>query len=103
MKEDSNTINQTFASITDTGIIQEKYFPILSSINTLMIESNHDVDMLVNSNRPWILIQRILSKKGHLSNETCVSYLTKIVSKNTKNVILAHISEECNDPNLALN
>ena len=103
MKEDSDEFNQTFASITDTGIIQEKYFKLLSSINTLMIESNHDVDMLVNSSRPWILIQRILSKKGHLSNEECVSYLSKIVSKDTKNIILAHLSEECNDVNLALN
>ncbi len=103
IKEMVSEINSTFASITDTGIIQEKYFPILSSINTIMIESNHDVEMLMNSNRPWPLIQRILSKKGHLSNETCVSYLTKIVSNNTKNIILAHLSEECNDPNLALN
>ena len=66
-----------------------------------MIESNHDVEMLMASRRPWVLIQRILSRKGHLSNETCVQYLSKIVSKDTKNIILVHLSEECNDPNLA--
>lgn len=103
IKEDSDQFNQTFASITDTGLIQEKYFQLLSSINTIMIESNHDVDMLVNSKRTWMLIQRILSKKGHLSNEECVQYLSKIVSKDTKNIILAHLSDECNDVNLALN
>lgn len=103
IKENDDDYNKTFAIITDTGMIPEKYFPILSSINTLMIESNHDVDMLMTSKRPWILIQRILSRKGHLSNETCVTYLSKIISKSTKNVILVHLSEECNDPNLALN
>ena len=103
MKELNEEKNCTFASITDTGIIQEKYFPILASINTLLIESNHDVEMLTTSSRPWILIQRILSKKGHLSNVECMSYLTKIVSKHTSNVIFAHLSEECNEPKIALN
>lgn len=101
IKEESDDYNKTFGLITDTGIIPEKYFEILSSINTLMIESNHDVEMLMASRRPWILIKRILSRKGHLSNETCVQYLSKIVSKDTKNIILVHLSEECNDPNLA--
>lgn len=96
-KELNTKHNKTFATITDTGIIPEKYFSILSSINVLMIESNHDVDMLMASRRPWILIKRILSPKGHLSNETCMSYLTRLVSRNTKHVILAHLSEECND------
>lgn len=103
LKELNEDKNVTFASITDTGIIQEKYFPILSSINTILIESNHDVEMLKTSSRPWILIQRILSKKGHLSNVECMTYLSKIVSKLTTNVILAHLSEECNDPKIALN
>lgn len=102
-KELDEENNKTFASITDTGIIPEKYFPILKSINTLLIESNHDVDMLMTSRRPWPLINRILSKTGHLSNETCVMYLTKIVNQNTKNVILAHLSEECNEPSIAKN
>lgn len=96
-KELNTSENKTFAMITDTGIIPDKYFPILSSINVIMIESNHDVEMLSTSRRPWILIKRILSKKGHLSNEECMSYLSRIVSKNTKHVILAHLSEECND------
>lgn len=102
-KELDDNNNKTFASITDTGVIPEKYFPILKSINTLLIESNHDVDMLMTSRRPWPLINRILSKSGHLSNETCVEYLTKIVNKNTKYVILAHLSEECNETNIAIN
>ena len=91
----------TYAHMTDTGIIDEKYFKLLSSIHTVLIESNHDVKMLQASNRPYFLKQRILSNKGHLSNDTCCEYLKNIVSKNTKNVILAHLSEECNDEDLA--
>lgn len=101
MKELNTKKNLTFASVTDTGVIPEKYLPILSSIQVLMIESNHDVELLMNSRRPWSLIQRILSNKGHLSNETCMMYLTKILKGNTKHIILAHLSEECNDENLA--
>lgn len=102
-KENSDDKNLSFASITDTGVIPEKYFSILRSINVLMIESNHDVEMLMTSRRPWPLIQRILAKTGHLSNETCVEYLSKIISGNTKHVILAHLSEECNEPQIAVN
>ena len=92
----------TYAHMTDTGIIDEKYFKLLGSIHTILIESNHDEKMLQLSNRPYFLKQRILSKKGHLSNKECVSYLKEIVTEKTKNVILAHLSEECNDEALAL-
>lgn len=95
--------NATYAHMTDTGIIDEKYFKLLGSINTILIESNHDEKMLQLSNRPYFLKQRILAKTGHLSNKTCVSYLKEIITDKTKNVILAHLSEECNDEDLALN
>ncbi len=101
-KEQDLSKNKTFAMITDTGIIPEKYFPILASINVIMIESNHDVEMLYSSRRPWILIKRILSQKGHLSNEECMYYLTKFISSHTKHVILAHLSEECNDEKIVV-
>ena len=58
--------------------------------------------MLQLSNRPYFLKQRILAKTGHLSNKTCVNYLKEIVTEKTKNVILAHLSEECNNEELAL-
>lgn len=102
-KENIDSINASFASITDTGIIPNKYFSILSSINTILIESNHDVDMLVQSNRPWLLIQRILSKSGHLSNQECMEYLTKFYSKLNHHIILGHLSEECNLEQMAIN
>ncbi len=101
MKELDVDSNNTFASITDTGYIDKKYYKILSYINTILIESNHDPEMLLNSGRPWMLINRILSNNGHTSNEECIKHLKNFISENNKNIILGHISEECNDYDLA--
>ena len=96
------TASASYAHITDTGVIDSKYFNLLKSIDTILIESNHDEQMLHESSRPYFLKQRILSTKGHLSNKTCVNYLKEIVNEKTKRVILAHLSEECNTEDLAL-
>ncbi|MBE6131490.1 MAG: MBL fold metallo-hydrolase [Erysipelotrichaceae bacterium] len=103
MKQLDVDSNNTFASITDTGYIDKKYYKILSYINTILIESNHDPEMLLNSGRPWMLINRILSNQGHMSNEQCIKHLKDFISDNNKNIILGHISEECNDYDLAYN
>lgn len=93
--------NYNIGIVTDTGIVPDRYLNLLSKMNILFFESNHDVDMLLNSSRPWHLKQRILSARGHLSNEECASLLSKIISPETKCVILSHLSEECNDPSIA--
>ena len=85
-----------------SGKISTKTLNKLKDANYYVIESNHDVEMLINSNRPWFLKKRILSDKGHLSNEQSATYMTKCVGENTKQIILAHLSEECNDPEVAL-
>lgn len=103
MKELNTDKNNSFASITDTGLIDKKYYKILSFINTILIESNHDPEMLLNSGRPWFLINRILSNNGHMSNAQCVKHLKAFISEHNKNIILGHISEECNDYELAYN
>jgi phosphoribosyl 1,2-cyclic phosphodiesterase len=95
--------NENIGIITDTGIVPEKYFSLLKKMNILFFESNHDIDMLLNSSRPWHLKQRILSPHGHLSNEECAKVLSQIISNDTKCIILSHLSEECNNPNLAYN
>ena len=59
--------------------------------------------MLINGKYPQYLKQRIWSDKGHLSNELAGSYLSKIVGDNTKKIVLAHLSEENNTPDIALN
>lgn len=95
--------NQDLVYITDTGYINEKYNKILSNRNVYIIESNHDIDLLLNSSKPYFLKARILGDEGHISNEDCGFYLNKFIGDRTKNIILAHLSEENNDKNLALN
>ena len=67
-----------------------------------VIESNHDPEMLMATNRPMMLKRRILSTKGHLSNEQSATYMTMSVGDKTKEIILAHLSEEANCPEVAI-
>ena len=94
--------NATYGYLTDTGYIPEEYIDIISNLQVISIESNHDVKMLKESKRPWPLIQRILSKNGHLSNEQCSSYIKRFNFENVKTIILSHLSEECNTEEKAI-
>ena len=96
------TKNEKLVYLTDSGKIPGKSLQKLKNADYYVFESNHDVDMLVNSKRPWFLKKRILSDKGHLSNEQSAIYMTKCVGEKTKQIILAQLSEECNDPDVAL-
>lgn len=87
---------------TDTGVFIEEALPILINPNYLIIESNHDITKLMQTNRPMNLKQRILGSHGHLCNEDSAFAATRIVGDKTKEVILAHLSEEANTPELAL-
>ena len=93
--------NKNIGIVTDTGIVDKRYFPLLQKMHILFLESNHDVNMLLDSTRPWTLKQRILSPRGHLSNEECATILSNIISPNTECIILSHLSEECNEPSIA--
>lgn len=73
----------------------------LRTCDTLVVESNHDLNMLAASTRPWPVKQRIISPFGHLSNEQTHDLLGKVIAENTRNIILAHISQECNSTQLA--
>lgn len=95
-------INDKLVYITDTGYINSKHFPLLTQKEMYIIESNHDIEMLMNGKYPHYLKQRILSDKGHLSNKDCSYYLSQFVGNNTKNIVLAHLSEENNTPEIAL-
>jgi len=95
--------NKALAYCTDTGYIPLPYIDILKKVDSLIIEANHDVEMLMQSNRPWHLKNRILSIKGHMSNKICGEVINKIIMENNlKKVVLAHLSEECNDEELAV-
>lgn len=88
--------------ITDTGFINTKNLNLIKNATYYIIESNHNVRMLLKTDRPFELIQRILSDYGHLSNEDSAMYMSEVVGPNTKQIILAHLSEEANTPELAL-
>ena len=89
--------------VTDTGYINENYFPKLKNKNLYIIESNHDEEMVMEGPYPYILKQRVLSDKGHLSNITTAGYLQELIGKRTEKIVLAHISENNNTEDLALN
>lgn len=80
-----------------TGLIRER----LRACNTLVIESNHDEQMLKDADRPWHLKQRIIGRQGHLSNQHAAELLSEIAGPHLKAVFLAHLSGECNLPELA--
>ena len=88
--------------MTDTGYINNKILTQIENKDAYIIESNHDIEMLRNSKYPFYLQQRILGDRGHLSNEDAAKYLEKIIGKNTKSIVLAHLSQENNTPSLAL-
>jgi phosphoribosyl 1,2-cyclic phosphodiesterase len=92
---------ESLVYVTDTGFVPEKDFPYFSNRNYYIFESNHDPKMLYESKRPDYLIRRIISDKGHLSNTDCAYYLSNLIGKNTKEVVLAHLSDECNTPEVA--
>ena len=89
--------------ITDTGYINIKNHKKLKDKTMYILESNHDVEMLMNNpNYPYHIKQRILGDKGHLSNKDSAYYLKKFIGENTKHIILAHLSEHNNTDELAL-
>ena len=88
--------------LTDSGYIPEESLDYLKDADYYIIESNHDLKMLMKSNRPAVLKRRIKGDEGHLSNVDSAIYLSELVGPKTKEIYLAHLSEECNLPELAL-
>lgn len=87
--------------ITDTGYINQKNLKKIVNKDIYIIESNHDENMLMNGPYPYVIKQRIIGDKGHLSNTTVANYLTNLVGEKTKYIILAHLSEQNNTEELA--
>lgn len=88
--------------MTDTGYINQRNFNKLKDHDVYILESNHDIEMLMEGSYPYHLKQRILGDKGHLSNKDSAYYLSEFTTKKTKKVILAHLSEHNNTPATAL-
>ena len=90
------------AVMTDTGTYDSNIVDALKEVNTLLIESNHDIDMLKNGTYPQFLKTRILSAVGHLSNEMCGQLLCEILHEDINEILLGHLSIHNNTEDAAL-
>ncbi len=90
------------AVCTDIGHIDQRILEILSGSSLVLLEANHDVDMLMAGSYPYLLKKRILSGTGHLCNEDCGKALVELYKRGVKSAILGHLSKENNYPELAL-
>ena len=88
--------------ITDLGVIPESTMELLSGADCIVIESNHDEEMLRYGAYPAYLKRRILSEHGHLSNGACAEAIARFAEEGTRSFFLAHLSRENNRPKLAL-
>ncbi len=95
--------NSRFACVTDTGIPTNEMTEFLSDCKAVMLESNHDEDMLKRGEYTFVLKQRILSPYGHLSNAQAAQVLKQLVGTRVRTVILSHLSENNNTKELAFN
>jgi len=86
---------------TDLGFAHNLLKYNLSKATTIVLESNHDVQMLKTGPYEWYLKQRILSKTGHLSNEQACDIMEDVINDNHERLILAHLSETNNTPEIA--
>lgn len=94
--------DETLAVMTDTGNYTPEIVEFLKGVDGILLESNHDIRMLEIGSYPYSLKRRILSDHGHLSNERAGELLNKILHPELKFVLLGHLSEENNYPELAL-
>ena len=88
--------------VTDTGYVSNEVKTYLENADYYIFESNHDIETLMNTNRPMFLFFFILGDSGHLNNLDASSNLASLINSKTKEIVLAHISEEANDPSIAL-
>jgi phosphoribosyl 1,2-cyclic phosphodiesterase len=89
------------AFATDLGYMPPNVKAQLKGVDLLLLESNHDLEMLRDGPYPWSVKQRVLSRVGHLSNEAAADYLQNGYDGQAAYVILAHLSESNNLPELA--
>ena len=86
---------------TDLGYIPPNVKAQLQALDLLLLESNHDLEMLRDGPYPWSVKQRVLSRVGHLSNDAAAEFLSTSYDGQAAYVILAHLSENNNLPELA--
>lgn len=90
-----------FCIVTDCGYITEEIKMYLKKSDHIVVESNHDIDMLMNGSYPYYLKARVRGQGGHLSNAECAELIHDFYHKSLKHVFLCHLSHENNTPDIA--
>lgn len=93
--------NTSVGVVTDVGYITQRVYDRLCGCEAVVIEANHDVNMVKNGRYPAALKRRILSGGGHLSNDCCAEIAAALARQGTKKLMLAHLSDENNTPEAA--
>lgn len=96
------TTNESLLYMTDTGYVSQKNRGYIQNLDYYIIESNHDIEMLMATKRPMFLKNRILNDVGHLNNEYSARLMSEVIGEKTKEIILAHLSQEANTEEKAL-
>lgn len=94
--------NEKMVYVTDTGYVRDEVKQRIHDADYYIFESNHDIEMLMQTSRPVYLKQRIIGDSGHLCNEDCANIVSDALGEHTKEIVLAHISREGNTRGLAL-
>lgn len=89
------------AFATDLGYLPPNVSDHLSGCDVLVMESNHDLEMLRGGPYPWSVKQRVMSRVGHLSNESLADFFARDYDGSATYIVLAHLSEQNNHPELA--
>ena len=89
------------AVATDLGYIPPNVKQALRGVDVLLLESNHDLEMLKDGPYPWSVKQRVLSRVGHLSNHATAEFLLRDYDGGAHTIVLGHLSESNNLPALA--
>ncbi|EIT86098.1 metal-dependent hydrolase [Fictibacillus macauensis ZFHKF-1] len=87
--------------MTDTGYVSDRMKGITKHSDAYVMESNHDINMLMMGRYPWSIKRRILSDHGHISNEDCGFALADLIGEQTKRIYLAHLSKDNNMKDIA--
>ncbi|MGM8215808.1 MBL fold metallo-hydrolase [Bacillaceae bacterium W0354] len=93
--------NKKIALLTDTGYVSERMKKTIEHADAVLFETNHDVGMLQMGRYPWNVKRRILSDKGHVSNEDAGIALLDVIGNQTKRIYLGHLSQDNNMIDLA--
>ncbi len=91
------------AVATDTGVVTDELRDNLLGSKSVLLEANHDVNMLLNGSYPIYLKERILGEYGHLSNDSTAEFCVELIENGAEHLCLGHLSKENNSPLTALN